>query len=800
MILASTTWYHELFRSFFYFIDSVVYGFIGDVYDLFETVSTTTILSQPQIAQVADRIYDLLAIFMIFKVTLSLITYVVSPDSFNDKSSGIGSLTRNVVLVLALLVLTPYLFNYAFQLQNIVLKDNIIPKLVFGDDKITDDTLNTGDTMAYIAMSAFFTPDTLVVPDCVDLYDSDYAEVRLSPTCAGITYVDDAYSWTYTGETGLSHILKNNSKDFTEDDLDNYIAGVNYQNVGLMFRESLLNARTDDKQYIMSYKYLFSTVIGVVIILLLISFSMDIAVRSIKLSFLQMVSPVPIISYIDPKSGKDGMFKKWYKMCFSTYLSLFIRLFVIYFAIYIIDLVGKLQFTNMLDGSKQTGKLLSLFIIIGALMFAKQLPKILENLGIKLDSSFQLSPLKKINEQTLGGKMLTGVLGGAVGGAAALAADRMIGTAAMLKTNKKDALKNALGGIPQLGSAIARGAIGHKGLSGGFSRQTEVNRRLRSGRINGLTSVGSYGSYVSSIFGSEDAMLEPEMKLLAKNKEAQQLEEIKVQDRIQQIDRKIAPTQSLTKRAEKLQSSLEAIEKFAVDKIKSNKAGEYSDAYREKVALHTFLSQNQGKTLSTDIMIGNETIEAGTVIDEKIVSKADNEVGFYLNKIGREAYLNDLLAGRDKSNAADFDVLKLDYEKSMNLFNDELSNYKALDENAIKELDEAGFVKDNQLVITGIDKENPNSKSIHDEVGMIGRYVSALKRSTATEEWEKERIKNTTTVDYWDENGNYVPDKPFAEAQEDDKQRQAIVDRKKEANKLNREYSVDNSIFPGHKK
>ena len=71
------------------------------------------------------------------------------------------------------------------------------------------------------------------------------------------------------------------------------------------------------------------------VVLLLINFCMDVAVRSIKLAFLQLVAPIPIISYIDPKSGKDGLFKKWYDMCFKTYLSLFIRLLALYFAIYI---------------------------------------------------------------------------------------------------------------------------------------------------------------------------------------------------------------------------------------------------------------------------------------------------------------------------------------------------------------------------------------------------------------------------------------------------------------------------------
>ena len=101
----------------------------------------------------------------------------------------------------------------------------------------------------------------------------------------------------------------------------------------------------------MEYKYIFSTVVGVVVILLLITFCMDIAVRSIKLAFLQLVAPIPIISYVDPKSGKDGMFKKWYEMCFKTYISLFIRLIALYFAVYIISRVADMKMVDIVNGS-----------------------------------------------------------------------------------------------------------------------------------------------------------------------------------------------------------------------------------------------------------------------------------------------------------------------------------------------------------------------------------------------------------------------------------------------------------------
>ena len=135
---------------------------------------------------------------------------------------------------------------------------------------------------------------------------------------------------------------------------------------------------------------------------------MDVALRSIKLAFLQLIAPIPILSYVDPKSGKDGLFKKWYEMCIKTFISLFVRLIALYFAVYIISRVADMKMVDLIDGSYQTNAFVAIFIIIGALMFAKQLPKILEGLGIKLDGDgkFTLNPLRKLEKEALGGGVL----------------------------------------------------------------------------------------------------------------------------------------------------------------------------------------------------------------------------------------------------------------------------------------------------------------------------------------------------------------------------------------------------------
>ena len=393
-------------RQFFFNIDKIVFSFISIIYDFLITIARTSILSQADILDMADRIYKLLALFMIFKVIFSLIMYVVNPDDFTDKSKGVSKLVTNIVITLSLLILTPYIFSYAYQFQTIILEDNSLGALIFGEEVTESPFESAGDKMAYMTLAPFFTPNLAIdeISECGQLTTADSnGNVVFNENCSGL---DSSYN--SNGDQKSLAALVAKSDNFTEQTLKDYVAGVTLGNMDLMFRQDMAIASAtieDVDEYIIDYKYLFSTVLGVVVCLLLISFCLDVALRSVKLAFLQLVAPIPIISLVDPKSGKDGLFKKWYTMCFNTYLSLFIRLLAIYFAAYIISRIDRM--VDIVDGSYVSNLLVKIVIIIGVLMFAKQLPKILEGLGIKLDSgNFTLNPLRKIEKEALGGGIL----------------------------------------------------------------------------------------------------------------------------------------------------------------------------------------------------------------------------------------------------------------------------------------------------------------------------------------------------------------------------------------------------------
>lgn len=592
-------WFNKSIRIFFFWIDRIIYNFIPMVYDLLISIARTSVLSQGDISSMAERIYKLLAVFMVFKVTFSLIMYVVNPDDFSEKTKGVGKLTSNIIISLALLILTPYFFRMAYSLQTILLEDNSIATLIFGSSANESFLTTAGDDMAYITMSPFFTPNLGITElyECSELMEeqSDHS-IHANTDCTGIDY-----DYEDLGDDNSMRSLVNTN--FEEDTLKTYVAGLESRSFALMFRQDIATATTEANDvFIMDYKFIISTAVGVVILLLLITFCMDVALRSIKLAFLQLVAPIPIISYIDPKSGKDGLFKKWYQMCFKTFLSLFVRLLGLYFAVYIISKVADMKLIDVIDGSYVSNALISILIIVGALMFAKQLPKILEGLGIKLDGDgkFFLNPFKKLEEETIGGKRITGAAGAMVAGAADRAA--RFATAAGAK-GKLKALAGAGPGI--LGSA-ARGFSSNSGFKGGLNTQAGINRRLREGRIKGLSPIASYLDYAGSHFGLDDATLEQEGTFIQRSKDAITEANALIANQTRANEMEIAKEQRRVKPLKSVESRRKAV-KSAGDKLK-----ESAESFASKKAdvAKTALQQQQLEVISRAKSHGVDALNA----------------------------------------------------------------------------------------------------------------------------------------------------------------------------------------------
>lgn len=379
-----------IFRTLLFWLDSIVYKFIPTVYNLLVNIAETSIFSEDVFTLFSNRIYTLLGVFMLFKVSFSILTYIVDPDAFTDKNKGFGKLISNIIITLVLLILTPFIFTYAMELQGIILKDNLIGKLFSTNGVNTTVVADPGNTMAYETFKAFYYFDVDRYPEC----DSD----------------------NFTGDNADFSCIDNISSIEDTASLRKNLEYAHFTgSISVYLDSGIAIMRDYDDNYVMNYTSVFSTLTGVVMILLLIVFCFDIAVRSVKLGFLRMLAPVPIISRIDPKKGKE-VFDKWVKTCINTYLDLFIRLLAIYFAIFVITQIIDLRFVDAVTGQEmgEVNPFVKVFIILGALLFAKQLPKLISDLtGMKMDGKFTLNPLKKMSEVPIAGKAANLAIGGA---------------------------------------------------------------------------------------------------------------------------------------------------------------------------------------------------------------------------------------------------------------------------------------------------------------------------------------------------------------------------------------------------
>lgn len=220
-------------------------------------------------------------------------------------------------------------------------------------------------------------------------------------------------------------------------------------------------------------EFIPAVIAGIGILIWVLVLCVDIIVRRFKLLLLQMIAPIPIISYADPN---DQIFDKWKKMYISTYIDLFIKLIAISFAIYLLKMVsGMYEENNEL--------LLKFFYIVAILVFAKMIPSMISDIfGIKVGSG----TFKDITG------MAKAAAGFGAGAAIGAGAGLITGGAAFHATKGQGVGNRLLAGASAIGSGLtgaARGAgSGSKGnVLGGAKDIAALNNNRRSKYSNGLT-------------------------------------------------------------------------------------------------------------------------------------------------------------------------------------------------------------------------------------------------------------------------------------------------------------------------
>ena len=496
------TWFTDILNMFFTFLDRIVYGLITVLYELLLYLANLDLFGMSEITNPAatdnviitfgNRVYVLLGIFMLFKVSFSILQYMVNPDAFSDKSKGFGKMITNILISLVLIVVIPYIFQFAFHVQGVVLEQNLLGQLILGNSVTTVNSSDTekeeemninvemAEDLQFLVYGSFFSVKTDVVPECAAGPVLGTKAMAKAEADGCLTKLAEYFS-DMGGANKLGDFFAAGGKDDVARRFDAF--------------GEVVNVKNEDGEYIFNYMPVISTIAGGFIVVMLLSFCMDVAVRIIKLGFLEIISPIPIISYMDPKqSGKDGMLGKWSNECLKTYFSLFIRIGIIYFAFFVTDLIANKILSNpttdLYLNEQQPEGLMAIFVqvmvILGVFFFAKEVPKLIENLipGMSGAGSLTINPLKKINESPLAAGALA--LGGAaIGGAAANA----IAAGKKAYDNREDITKH----LESLASDPKKGRLARFG-----SMAKYIGGGIAGGALStaaGAVSAGARGAY-----------------------------------------------------------------------------------------------------------------------------------------------------------------------------------------------------------------------------------------------------------------------------------------------------------------
>lgn len=460
-------------------IDGILYSLLDNAYDLVIKLSTAELLKHSTIKSLTGNLYIIFGVVAFFRLALLLVNAIIDPEKLNEKGKGLSNIFFRVVGMVILLAVTPFLFEKSYDLQGRIVgadaSKNIIFKTILGNNAniASSKNSNAGKALQNIALSSLITVDENYLRNASsddskdkEKNDKEKKDKEKVILCKYKEIKDDngkvkGYDYTKitnSDEYNFCPLVCVSNGDETCTPQGGYVydekkcSWANCQNAVDLYNEMYVNEDMspaklaqyvgtsgkidvdgeEQEVYVYNYMFIITGVVGVAMTYIIISFAIDIAVRMFELIVLEILSPLFIATFVDPKSAQSGPFKNWLSAVGKSYASLYIRLAIIALMVLLVSIINQ---SKMFQSMGDVSGWAKIFMVIGLLIFAKKAPKwIGDMIGIKGDGG-------------LGGLSIGKKLGGMAlaGGLASKGLDKLKGQGKKTLDNTGKRVKNKLG-------------------------------------------------------------------------------------------------------------------------------------------------------------------------------------------------------------------------------------------------------------------------------------------------------------------------------------------------------------------
>ena len=93
---------NDLVRTVFTLLDRPAFWLLGVVYEIFFNVATAELFTNATIKNFYSRVQIILGVFMVFRLSITVLQIIVDPEKMNDKNEGFQAVVKRIVIGLLL--------------------------------------------------------------------------------------------------------------------------------------------------------------------------------------------------------------------------------------------------------------------------------------------------------------------------------------------------------------------------------------------------------------------------------------------------------------------------------------------------------------------------------------------------------------------------------------------------------------------------------------------------------------------------------------------------------------------------